>query len=326
MRLYQRGERGIWWVDLGDIAGQRARRSTGTTDRAQAAEYAATLARDLWRTRRLGETPRVTWDAAVLAWLADHQHRRSIEEIKRNLRWLTTHLRGKHLDEITDGTIRQMAGARRAQAVNRRAIARAVDAGNPVPDVKPTSGATLNRHLAQLSAVLHYAQRRGWLASVPQIHKAHEPSKRVAWLTHEQADKLLAQLPPHLAAMARFALATGLMFAIEPLPSGHLASGRADALEAQGYTGAGKCWLPPDVKDRRNPAQIAPGDANAPGVTQWAVLASHSALQAAFDDLALQHGPDQAGKMLPRICREAGERWIYRVRLERGWTDGRRAS
>jgi integrase len=210
MRLYQRGKRGTWWVDLGDIAGQRARRSTGTADRVAAQEYAATLARDLWRARRLGETPTVTWDQAVLAWLEEHQHRRSIEEIKRVLRWLSQHLRGKALAEITDPAIRQLARARRAEPVNRRAIARAVEAGVTPPKPKATSGATVNRHLAQLSAVLHYAHRRGWLDALPPIAKAPEPAKRVAWITRDQADELLAELPPHLRAMAAFALATGL--------------------------------------------------------------------------------------------------------------------
>lgn len=37
-----------------------------------------------------------------------------------------------------------------------------------------------------------------------------EPKCRVRWLTHEEADRLLAELPGHLAAMARFTLATGL--------------------------------------------------------------------------------------------------------------------
>ncbi len=210
MRLYQRGERGTWWVDLGDVAGQRARRSTGTTDRQAAAEYAATLARDLWRTRRLGETPRVSWDQAVLAWLQDHPQRKSLEEIKRVLRWLSVHLRGLPLEQITDRAIRAIAAARRAQAVNQRSIERAKLADTPAPKPKTTSGATVNRHLAQLSAVLHYAQRRGWLAAVPPIAKAHEPAKRVAWITPEQAQDLVEQLPPHLAAMARLALATGL--------------------------------------------------------------------------------------------------------------------
>lgn len=210
MRLYQRGQRGTWWVDLGEIAGQRARRSTGTSDRAAAAEYAATLARDLWRARRLGETPTVTWNQAVVAWVEEHAHRRSIEEIKRVLRWLSDHLRGKPLAEITDPVIRQLARARKAEAVNRREIARAVAAGKPAPKAKLTSGATVNRHLAQLSAVLHYAHKRGWLDAVPPISKAPEPAKRVAWLTREQAELLLEELPPHLRAMAAFGLATGL--------------------------------------------------------------------------------------------------------------------
>jgi integrase len=152
----------------------------------------------------------VTWDQAVVAWLEEHQHRKSIEEIKRVLRWLSTHLRGKPLADITDGVIRGVAKARRAEAVNRRAIARATAAGRMPEEPKPTSGATVNRHMAQLSAVLHYAHRRGWLAAVPPIAKAHEPAKRVAWLTREQAEALIAELPPHLAAMARFGLATGL--------------------------------------------------------------------------------------------------------------------
>ena len=195
MRLYQRGKRGTWWVDLGDIAGQRARRSTGTCDEQEAKEYAATLARDLWRTRRLGESPRVTWDQAALAWLEDHQHRRNLEAMKRTLRWLTDRLAGRALADITDGTIRKLVTERKAQQV--------------APG-KPSSNATVNRHTAQLSAVLHYSQRRGWLPVVPPILKLPEPAKRVAWLTREQADALLAELPSHLKAMAMMAMATGL--------------------------------------------------------------------------------------------------------------------
>lgn len=194
MRVYPRGKRGILWIDI-TVDGERIKRSAGTTDRRQAEEYAATIARDLWRTKRLGEAPRVTWDAAVLAWLAEHQHRKSLEEIKRVLRWLSVRLQGKALADITDPAIRALAAARKAQEI---------------ANGKPTSNATVNRHLAQLSAILHYSHRRGWLPAVPPIAKLHEPAKRVAWLTHEQAAALLAELPDHLRAMAGFALATGL--------------------------------------------------------------------------------------------------------------------
>jgi integrase len=37
-----------------------------------------------------------------------------------------------------------------------------------------------------------------------------EPKRRVRWLTQDEATRLLAELPEHLAAMARFSLATGL--------------------------------------------------------------------------------------------------------------------
>jgi integrase len=132
----------------------------------------------------------------VLAWLAEHGHRRSIEDIKLRLTWLSHRLQGKPLASITDAVIRQLAAERKAQATSKAGTA--------------SSNATVNRHLAELSKILHYAHRRGWLPGVPPIAKMHEPAKRVAWLTREQAATLLAELPEHLRAMAGFALATGL--------------------------------------------------------------------------------------------------------------------
>ena len=37
-----------------------------------------------------------------------------------------------------------------------------------------------------------------------------EPTKRIRWLTHGEAEALIAECPPHLADMVRFSLATGL--------------------------------------------------------------------------------------------------------------------
>ena len=209
MRVYKRGKRGTYWVDL-TVDGERIKRSAGTTDEAAAREWAATLARDLWRQRRLGDAPTVAWDAAVLSWLGEHQHLRSIEEVKRNLRWLSMRLQGKPLASITADVVRKLASERKAQPVNADAIAKALTAGEKPPAPIPTSPATVNRHLSDLSRVLNHAHERGWLPAAPPIAKMHEAAKRVAWITHEQAHELLAELPEHLAAMARLALATGL--------------------------------------------------------------------------------------------------------------------
>jgi len=196
MRIYPRGKRGTLWVDF-TVDGERIKRSTGTTDKRAAEEYAASLANSLWRSKRLGEAPRVTWDTAVLAWLEEHQHRRSIEDIKYRLRWLSERLQGKALDTITDKVIRGIAAERKAQKID-------------ATGGKATSNATVNRHMAELSKILHYAHTRGWLAAVPPITKLHEAAKRVPWITREQAAALLDELPPHLKAMAAFGLATGL--------------------------------------------------------------------------------------------------------------------
>lgn len=193
MRVYRRGKRGTCWVDI-TVDGERIKRSAGTSDEAAAREWAATLARDIWRQKRLGDAPTVTWDAAVLSWLGEHQHLKSIEEVKRNLRWLSERLQGKTLAAITPDVVRKLASERKVQKIRG----------------EPTSAATVNRHLSDLSRILHHAHDRGWLQSPPPVAKMHEPAKRVAWITHEQADKLLAELPQHLQAMAALALSTGM--------------------------------------------------------------------------------------------------------------------
>jgi len=43
-----------------------------------------------------------------------------------------------------------------------------------------------------------------------------EPTRRIRWLTHEEATRLLAELPEHLQAMVRFGLETGLRKANVP--------------------------------------------------------------------------------------------------------------
>ena len=210
MRLYQRGSRGTWWVDFTVPGLPRFKRSTGTTDYAAAQEWAAKAHNDQWRQRRLGEAPALTWDDAVLSWLGENQHLRSIEEAKRNMRWLSARLAGKPLPLITADLIRRLASERAAEVINADAIAQAQADGVPPPAPRRISGATCNRYMADLSRILTHAHERGWLSAVPAIPKTSEPKRRVAWLTREQADVLLDELPDHLRAMAGFALATGL--------------------------------------------------------------------------------------------------------------------
>lgn len=187
MRLYRRG--GIWWADFWH-QGRRVRRSSFTADETAATEWADTLKASLWRTAKLGERPRVSWDTAVLDWLDEKKDKASLDTDKDRLRWLSKHLKGKPLDEITHSALTKLA----------RSLSKAGKAN-----------ATVNRYMAAASGVLHHGHAQEWLAAVPKIPHLEEPRRRIRFLKdEEEADKVIAELAPHVAAMSRFALATGM--------------------------------------------------------------------------------------------------------------------
>ena len=69
----------------------------------------------------------------------------------------------------------------------------------------------MNRTLALVRAILRKCVNEWeWLDRAPHVRMLREPLRRIRFLTHEEAEALLAHLPEHLADMAAFALATGL--------------------------------------------------------------------------------------------------------------------
>ena len=74
-----------------------------------------------------------------------------------------------------------------------------------------TSNATVNRTLELLRAILRKSVNDWeWLERAPHIRMLPEPTRRIRFLTREEAQRLLAELPEHLADMAAFSLSTGL--------------------------------------------------------------------------------------------------------------------
>jgi integrase len=73
------------------------------------------------------------------------------------------------------------------------------------------SNATVNRTLALLRAILRRADRDWeWIDRAPAVRLLKEPTRRIRFLTQDQAAALLRELPEHLRDMATFTLATGL--------------------------------------------------------------------------------------------------------------------
>ncbi len=103
--------------------------------------------------------------------------------------WLQQFFRGRYLSEITRDAIAAIAEKKRGEA----------------------SATTANRYLAMIRAILRRAALDWeWIEKPPLIRLYPEAKRRVRWLTPEQAQKLIAELPEHLAEMLRFSLATGL--------------------------------------------------------------------------------------------------------------------
>lgn len=188
MSLYRRGE--TWWVHVTSPNGQRIRRSAGTSNRQEAQHYHDQLKAELWRVHKLGEKPRRTWEEAVVRYLLEMAHKASASEDKWHFRWLDQHFGGLWLDEITKDKLDTVTQARLADGV---------------------SNARCNRLLAAIRGVLRKAAYEWeWIESIPKIRLLPEPKRRVRWITREQAEHLLTELPEHQEAMVRFSLATGL--------------------------------------------------------------------------------------------------------------------
>jgi len=188
MSLRKRGS--IWWTDVAAPNGERIRQSTGTANKALAQEFHDRLKSELWRIGKLGEKPRRTWNEAVVRWLKESSHKASLDDDKAHLRWLDRHLGGKQLDVIGRATIDRITDAKLAEGVRN---------------------ATVNRLLEVLRAILRKCVNEWeWLDRAPAVRMLKEPTRRIRFLTRDEAKRLLDELPPHLADLAAFSLATGL--------------------------------------------------------------------------------------------------------------------
>lgn len=187
MALYKR--KTVWWVSISHN-GQRIQRSTGTTNKVAAQEYHDKFKAELWTITKLDNKEIYSWRDAVLRWLRESAHKRSIEDDKTHLRWLDQHLSSYQLHEINRDTLEEVANKKQATGVS------------------PT---TVNRMLEVIRAMLRKAHNEWeWLDKVPVIRMRHVEKQRIRWLTVEQANRLLNELPSHLKDMASFSLATGL--------------------------------------------------------------------------------------------------------------------
>ncbi|GAB1233585.1 site-specific integrase [Ferrigenium sp. UT4] len=179
----------LWHIDFVAPSGERVRRSAGTADKKQAQELHDSLKAEAWRVQKMGDKPDYVWDEAALKFIKETQHKATHRDDVSRLRWVQPHLTGKKLAEIDRELIRRIGDIKASES----------------------SPATANRVLALIRSILRKAALEWeWFDKLPRIRLYKEAKRRVRWLTPEQVNTLLKELPPHLQDMMLFALSTGL--------------------------------------------------------------------------------------------------------------------
>jgi integrase len=192
MALYRRGKSKIWYIKITRPDGSPHRASTGTENKQLATEYHDKLKAELWELNRLGVKQDVTFSEVVQMFLDDKGTKRkssTLDGYGLLLEWWSEQFKGLTVREVTQDRIVKTIKKKECEA----------------------SGATCNRYLAALRAVLRLAHFKFQLTErLPKFFMYDEPKERVRFLKPDEIARLLAALPPHLSDMAAFSMATGL--------------------------------------------------------------------------------------------------------------------
>ena len=189
MTLYKREK--YWWVKFAPIKGELKPffKSTGTGLKRDAQKYHDKLQAERWEVDKLGVKPRHTWDEAATKFLEETSHKRTHEWDKSMLRWFQPLLGGKELIDINRAMLDQVRVVRG----------------------KGVSTATVNRYMALVRTILRKACNEWeWIDRAPKVAMFRDGEGRIRSLSRGEFTRLLAELPPHLADMAQFSVATGL--------------------------------------------------------------------------------------------------------------------
>jgi integrase len=182
MSLYHQEGSPLWYANISVPGQPRLRRSTGTEDRAEAQRIHDQWKADLWELAP-SAGPEHFWSEAVEAWL-DVQARSDSELL--SLKKFGKRYPDRALSAVTPESLEDALSFTR------------------------TAG-TYTRYRTMLTAILNVAKTKGWIAVTPVMAQRKDRKKKPRkWITREQWERLLAELPAHMKPMAAFGLFTGL--------------------------------------------------------------------------------------------------------------------
>ena len=121
--LFKRKDSPIWWVSF-TVRGRRTRRSSGTTDKAQALELHDRWKSEAWREISLKEKPKLGWKEAALKWLEVKSAKATIHDDEAHLLFIQNFWKGKKLSEIGKEEIDSLKVKKKATGVSNATVNR----------------------------------------------------------------------------------------------------------------------------------------------------------------------------------------------------------
>lgn len=197
--VHRRSDAPGWHYDF-SINGRRFRGSTRADTKDQAEIIVAKIRADALLEITTGKRPKLTLDAAFGRYWLDHaKDLKSAVDITRGTRVILAGI-GKHvaLGDLSNDIVARFVAKRRGTKSKRKTL---------------LSPASVNRELTLLRAVCRMARDRWGYEVAPINWKGQwlsEPEARETYLTADEAERILAELPKHLRAPFLLSLLTGL--------------------------------------------------------------------------------------------------------------------
>ncbi len=187
--------KGIWHINK-KILGQRICESTGSDSLEEAEIYLAKRIEEIRQAKIYGVRPKRAFREAATKYLLENQHKASIKEDARYLKYLDPLIGDMPLESIHMGSLQNYIQLRRESGVKAR---------------------TINYALQVVRRILNLASSEWldesgltWLTSIPKIKLLPENDKKNPFpLNWDEQKRLFAELPEHLQKMALFAVNTG---------------------------------------------------------------------------------------------------------------------
>jgi hypothetical protein len=188
--------KGIWHIDK-VLFGKRICESTHTSDLSEAQTLLAERVSQARKVHLYGEPREYTFRQAGVKFLAENQHKRSLERDRRALKALDPFIGSLPLKRVHQGTLEPYIRFQRK---------------------KGNCSGTINREIAAVKRILNLASRywrneadQPWMPSAPMLPRLRHLHQRESYpLSIAEQRLLFSELKGHLKTMALFKVNTGL--------------------------------------------------------------------------------------------------------------------